>query len=183
MDSLRILFSHLCGQQHLWTLDGVTLPFCQRCTGLYVGAFCALVLVAAFRPRPNAFQYWLHGVFMLVMFPFGFHLVEHGGIIRTFTGALFAFGLVYYLALNPISLTSGWKGHSLWRSAAYFTLVIGAIVLLLTSVQRGGAGIAFLFTILGTLGLGVLVLLVAANLIMLPRIFRTLLHRPTASGT
>lgn len=181
MDLLRILFSYLCGQQHLWVLGGVALPFCQRCTGLYVGAFCAIILVAVFRPRPGVFLYWLHGVFMLAMFPFGFHLVEHGGLIRTFTGAVFAFGMVYYLALNPLSMTIGWKDYRPWHSAAYLMLASGTISLLLIGLHSGGAMSARLLSILGALGLAAILILVVANLICLPHTLRILLHRSSRS--
>jgi uncharacterized membrane protein len=109
MNDLRTLFSYVCGQQHCWVLGGQMLPFCQRCTGLYFGACCAIVLVAVVRPRPNALLYWVHGLFMLFMFPFGFHLVAHSARMRTLTGALFGFGLVYYLALNPFTSCRVWN--------------------------------------------------------------------------
>jgi hypothetical protein len=178
MDLLRILFSNICGQHNSWILGGVTLPFCQRCTGLYVGAFCAFLFIVFFRPRPGAFLYWLHGIFMLVMFPFGFHLVQHGGLVRTFTGALFAFGLVYYLALNPLSVRIGWKdGRQVW---AYLSFIAGAIVLLLASVSRGGAFVAAVLAGLGALGLAALVFLTLVNLLVLPGILRVLLrHSPS----
>jgi uncharacterized membrane protein len=177
MDLLRILFSYVCGQHNCWVLGGVTVPFCQRCTGLYVGAFCALFLIALFRPRPRAFLYWLHGILMLVMFPFGFHLVQHGGLVRTFTGALFAFGLVYYLALNPLSVRIGWKDSRRAWVGAYLALIVGTILLLLVSVTWGGAIVAALLALLGALGLAALVFLALANLLVLPGILRVLLHR------
>lgn len=181
MDLLRMVFSYICGQQHNWMLGEVTLPFCQRCTGLYVGAFCALMLIAAFRPRPSAFLYWLHGLFMLVMVPFGFHLVPHGGLIRTFTGALFAFGLVYYLALNPVSVWLGWKENRGLRIVEYLSLVAAIIVFLLIAVRWGGGITAMVLTSVGTLGLFGLVSLTAANLVVLPGILRVLLHRSVPS--
>jgi len=115
-----------------------------------------------------------------VMFPFGFHLVEHGGLVRTFTGALFAFGLVYYFALNPISVWSAWRPDRGSDVVKYVSLIAVFIALLLASVQWGGAAIAIALAALGTLGFSTLVILTAANLIVLPGILRTLLHRSAA---
>ena len=174
MNFLRILFSLVCGQQHCWVLGGLTLPLCQRCTGLYVGACCALILVLVFRLRPSAFLYSLHGLFLLVMFPFGFHLVAHGPLMRTFTGALFAFGLVYYLALNPVTLLHAWKAATPIRVLCYFALSAVSIALLLFSVQAGGSAMALVLSTLALFGLAGLALLAAANLLVLPATLRAL---------
>lgn len=174
---LRELFSHICGQQHCWVLDGQALPFCQRCTGLYAGAFCAFVLILIFRPRPNVFLYWIHGIFMLVMIPFGFHFIAHGGLMRTFTGALFGFGLVYYLALNPFTAWQAWKAATAWRTRAYLLLIAILLPLLLLTVRWGGGLSALFLTGLGVLGFAALCLLTAVNVAVLPGTFRTLRSR------
>lgn len=174
MNLLRILFSFVCGQQHCWVLGGITLPLCQRCTGLYAGAICALLLILLFRPRPGEFLYWLHGFFMLFMFPFGFHLVPHGALMRTFTGALFAFGLVYYLALNPLTALRIWKPERTSHVLFYLVLVAASIALLLWSVRTGGNIIAIALSAIAATGLAALVLLASANLIVLPATVRAL---------
>ena len=38
MDALRTAFSLICGQGRCFVIDGVPLPVCQRCLGLYIGA-------------------------------------------------------------------------------------------------------------------------------------------------
>ncbi|MDT8070980.1 MAG: DUF2085 domain-containing protein [Terriglobia bacterium] len=174
MNFLRALFSFVCGQQHCWTLGGQTLPFCQRCTGLYVGAFCALILILIFRLRPRPFLYWVHGICMLIMFPFGFHFVAHGGLMRTFTGALFGFGLVYYLALNPMTLWDKWKTNSASRVSAYFLLIATLIALLLFAVRTGGRITAIVLAGLGTVGFIDLSLLTVMNFVVLPATLRAL---------
>jgi uncharacterized membrane protein len=182
MNFFHELFSHVCGQQHCWVLGGQALPFCQRCTGLYVGAFCALMLILIFRPRPKEFLYWIHGIFMLVMVPFGFHLVAHGGLMRTLTGALFSFGLVYYLALNPFTAWQAWKDDSAGRTRTYLLLIAILLPLLLVTVRLGGGLSGLVLTGLGGLGFAALCLLTAVNLAVLPRTLRTLcrrsLHQP-----
>lgn len=181
MDALRTLFSFVCGQQHNWVLGGVTLPFCQRCTGLYVGAFGAFLLIIVLRPAPRALLYWLHGFFMLFMLPFGFHLLPHGGLMRTFTGTLFAFGLVYYLALNPLSVWIGWNHAPRAQILTYLSLIVTFIASLLICVRWGGAAIAQLLAIFGALGMVALLFLTITNLLVLPRVFRSLL-RDSASA-
>jgi hypothetical protein len=178
MNDLSTFFSYFCGQQHNWVLGAQALPFCQRCTGLYVGACFAMVLVIAFRPRPKALFYWLHGLFMLFMFPFGFHLIEHGALTRTFTGVLFSFGLVYYLALNPLTWWRAWRPDRVPRTVAYFAMLAACIALLLLSARLGGAVMALILTVLGVLGFAGLVLLTAVNLFVLPSTLRALRADP-----
>lgn len=174
MTHLRFLFSFVCGQQHCWVLGGQALPLCQRCTGLYVGVFCALILVFVFRPRPSAWLYSLHGLFMLIMFPFGFHLVAHGGVMRTFTGALFAFGIVYYLVLNPFTLLHAWSAAGPCRVFSYFSCLGVSIGLLLCAVLAGGNVTALVLSTLAISGLAALVMLTAVNFIVLPATLRAL---------
>ncbi len=179
---LRELFSHICGQQHCWIVGGQALPFCQRCTGLYVGAFCAFILILIFRPRPNVFLYWIHGIFMLVMIPFGFHLVAHGGLIRTCTGALFGFGLVYYLVLNPFTAWHAWKADTAWRTGAYVLLIATLLPLLLPTVRLGGGLSALALTLLGVFGFATLSLLTALNFVVLPGTVRILRSRSVSQS-
>lgn len=180
MDTLRILFSHICGQQHLWTLGGITLPFCQRCTGLYVGAFLAFAIITIQRPPASALLYWTHGSFMLLMFPFGFHLIPHGPLVRTLTGTLFAFGLVYFLLLNPVTAwlhrDRNWS-PVLLRHFLSIGLAAGAILI---AVSYGAATLGRMLTALGLAGFVCLALLTVANLVVLPSIIRSLLHRPAS---
>jgi uncharacterized membrane protein len=174
MNILRDLFLHICGQGHCWVLGGQTLPFCQRCTGLYVGAMFGLVLVLIFRPRPRTSLYWIHGILMLQMIPFGFHFIEHGPLLRTFTGTLFGFGLVYYLALNPFTAWRWWKPSEARRVALYLLLMGVVLSLLLVAVTLGGNFTALVVTGLGVLGLASLCLLTLLNLAVLPGTLRTL---------
>jgi uncharacterized membrane protein len=174
MNLLHQLFSHICGQQHCWVLGGQALPFCQRCTGLYVGAFLALIVIFICRLRPNRFLYWLHGLFMLLMIPFGFHLVSQGGLGRTLTGALFGFGLAYYLVLNPFTAWQCWKSSESEKIASYLLLMGFLLSLILLSVYAGGWVSAFGVTFLGVFGFLGLCFFTAVNLILLPQCLRSL---------
>jgi uncharacterized membrane protein len=101
LDFLHQLFSHLCGQNlaHTWSLGGEALPCCQRCTGVYVGAFVAALLHLVRRPQPTSFWRWLNGAFLLFMVPAGFHWFPQGPELRAASGILFGFGIVAFLWL------------------------------------------------------------------------------------
>jgi hypothetical protein len=108
LELLQHVFGCLCGQDpaHTWAPGGVLLPFCQRCTGLYVGACVAAALHLRFRPAPRPRWLWLNGGFLLFMVPFGFHWLPQGPVLRAATGVLFGFGLVAYCAL-PFGKAAG----------------------------------------------------------------------------
>jgi uncharacterized membrane protein len=136
---LREIFSYVCGQQHNWAPGGVNLPFCQRCTGLYVGAVPALLLILGFKPKPTSRMLWLHGICMLVMIPFGYHLLAQTGEERTLTGQLFAFGLIFYLTLLPADRLPKWK--ALWQSNSQSYLIACVMVLLGLQVDIAWGGL------------------------------------------
>ncbi len=169
MIALHQLFFHVCGQAHVWSLGGQELPLCQRCTGLYVGAACALALWLLFRPRPSNALLWIHGGALLLMVPFGYHLVPQSAEVRTLTGWLFSFGLVYFLLLLPAGrLRAGFSEHPAWygRGAAAGTAV------LIASLHLGGNGVAALLAWAAAAGLAALAFLAAVNILVLPGSFR-----------
>jgi uncharacterized membrane protein len=104
LEILAHWFAAVCGQDpgHTWAPGGILLPCCQRCTGLYVGAGVAALLHLWLRPRLTGRFLEIHGAFLLVMAPFGFHWVSQGPMLRTLTGMLFGFAVVTFLWL-PLS--------------------------------------------------------------------------------
>ena len=102
LDLLRHVFGWVCGQNpaHTWSPGGELLPLCQRCTGVYVGAFVAVLLHLAWRPAPTTRWLWLNGAFLLLMIPFGFHWIPQNAELRCGSGILFGFGLVAFLWLT-----------------------------------------------------------------------------------
>ncbi len=99
MELLTSLFALVCGQNpgHTWAPGGVLLPCCQRCAGLYCGAGLALFLHLWLRPRLTANFLYVHGGFLLLMVPFGYHWVPQGPVLRTISGFLFGAGLMTFL--------------------------------------------------------------------------------------
>lgn len=100
--TLHEVFSWVCGQAtaHTWAVGGTELPCCQRCTGLYLGALAALLSLVAPRPVATGRFLWIHGGFLLVMVPFGFHWLPQGALIRGVTGVLFGFAVVTFLGVS-----------------------------------------------------------------------------------
>ena len=101
LEALTHLFAAVCGQNpaHTWALGGMVLPCCQRCTGLYVGACVAAALHVCLRPKPTGRFLEMHGLFLLLMLPFGLHWLPQGPAIRAVTGVLFGFAVVTFLWL------------------------------------------------------------------------------------
>ena len=157
---LNYAFSFICGQNNCWYLGGSVLPMCQRCTGLYVGSACALLCWLGWRPKPASLVLWAHGVFLLLMIPFGYHLVPQTAAVRTITGWLFAFGLVYYMATFgfPSPVTTGARppiklaAWSQTNSCYYFGCLLLGIVLLLAAIHFGAAVAAHVLSVLAALG-------------------------------
>jgi len=122
MDWLFNAFGWVCGQNssHTWVLAGQSLPFCERCTGLYAGVGLAWIALSVLRPRLTASFLWCHAGLLVLMGPFGFHIIQQTAWLRTASGVWFGFGLVALL--------------NLWRSPAAFGSTRGYWVALLLAV-------------------------------------------------
>jgi uncharacterized membrane protein len=163
VELLGNVFSSVCGSTNVWALGGELLPFCQRCTGLYVGSATALAVYSVARPRPTAGLLWLHGALLVQMAPFGYHWVPQGGIVRTVTGFAFACGLVYYLLQIPFEHHIVLRHGSFQRALA---VLLGVLLLLLVSVQAGGPALAVVLAWFGFLGLVSLTLLTSTSFVL-----------------
>lgn len=177
MAGLDQIFSYLCASDHRWVLGGELLPFCQRCTGLYVGGAMAAVLYALFRPRPTWRVLAVHALLLVQMAPFGYHWVAQNGAVRTLTGQLFAFGLVYALALNPTEQLGLWRKSRNERAALYALGGLLSIAALQLAVHWGAMATAVALAWTGFLGLLLFAALVLANFLALPWAIWELLRR------
>lgn len=141
------------------------LPMCQRCTGFYVGAAVALALLFIFRPRPGSMFRYVHLFLVIAMAPFGFHLVEHGAILRTVSGHWFGFGVAGLLWLMPARLLTDKPQRQ--RCLPHFQIALASILVLPVCAVWGGKAGAFLIIGLAIAGWMALVGLVAANLALI----------------
>lgn len=159
-------FGFVCGQPlgRTWSLEGEWLPFCQRCTGLYIGAVIALALQLFLRIRLGPRLLGVYGLLLVQLAPFGLHLLPETEILRTLSGMAFSFGLVGFLWLLPqerLNLGSFPNASTLWR---YAILALLSLLGLILAVRSGGAMTAFVLSLLGLLGLFVVLLLILLNL-------------------
>jgi uncharacterized membrane protein len=127
LEFLDHLFAAVCGQnpEHTWAPGGVPLPFCQRCTGLYVGAAIAWLLHCWLRPRPTTRFLQIHGAFLLYMAPCGFHWLPQGPVLRTLSGVLFGFAVVAFLWLPMGDAMERWARGN-WRFSRRQSVVLGS---------------------------------------------------------
>ena len=166
---LHDAFFLVCGQaaDRTWAPGGEWLPFCQRCTGLYVGALAALALALVFRVQPGPGRLWFGGLCLLQMVPLGFHWVAQGAVVRTLSGWFFAFGLVDFLWLLPAARCCFVKGPSARRSGLQALLFAAGSIGVLIVVLYGGVVAARVLAWLGFAGWIGLALLVPGNVILL----------------
>jgi uncharacterized membrane protein len=163
-DLLRQVFALVCGQAlaHTWAPGNCPLPFCQRCTGLYVGALLAGLIHVTLRPTPTRARLWTYGALLLQMIPLGYHWLPQTGPVRTLSGLAFAFGLVGFLTL----LTKPARPP---RLALELALALAGGVLVLWLAGNGGLPGAWILSVAGLAGLVFLAGLVVVNVVLLVR--------------
>jgi uncharacterized membrane protein len=95
MSILNYLFSFLCSQDPLrsFVIDGHILPFCQRCTGLYMGLgiTCLFLLASRLYKKglPPLSVIYVNIASLLIMPIFGFHFLDPGPAWRFWSGLLY----------------------------------------------------------------------------------------------
>jgi hypothetical protein len=148
------------------------LPFCQRCTGLYVGACVATVLHLWLRPSMSGRFLGIHAGFLLAMAPFGFHWVAQGPVLRTLTGVLFGFAVITFLWLPLKARAEDLRARGNGTRERDFPqadetpalLWVGATLLLLPTITSwGGTIAAYTLSGLAFCGALALVTLIVAN--------------------
>ncbi len=101
-ESVLSLYSHFCHQlpERTFSVGGVSLGFCSRCTGFYGGLFLGGLTVA----RNVGWRLIGFPVLILLVAPalidFWFDLSSHvwgGNLLRCFTGLLAAFGIMQFV--------------------------------------------------------------------------------------
>jgi hypothetical protein len=121
----------------------------------------------------------MHGVLLVLMVPFGYHLVPQNGEVRTLTGLLFAVGLTYFLALNPALRWRPWQSQS-GNERAYWAVIVISLPLLLLAVHWESGLAAPVLAWMGVAGLMGFAGLTLANLALLSLPVWHRLHRPAS---
>jgi hypothetical protein len=170
-DALLDLFSLVCGRYpgHVWAPGGFELPCCQRCTGLYVGAFCALVLQALYRPPARAGYVWAHLALLAQLVPCAMYWVPQGPISRTLSGAAFASALVAFLRLLPQEAWPAWLRPKERGNAGYWLGLAASLAGMLALALGGGRPGAVVLSVLTAAGACSLAALALLNLACLAR--------------
>ena len=95
MSIINYIFSFLCSQDpsRSFAIDGRLLPFCQRCTGLYLGlgiTFVYLLLTRHYKKGlPPAGIIYVNIAGLMIMPVFGFHLLDPGPPWRLWSGLIY----------------------------------------------------------------------------------------------
>jgi len=103
MSALNYLFSSLCSQDPLrsFAIDGHLLPFCQRCTGLYMGLGITSLFLLASRlykkGLPSLSVIYVNIASLMIMPVFGFHLLDPGPAWRFWSGLIYGNAIVSLL--------------------------------------------------------------------------------------
>ncbi len=160
-------FGWVCGQSqaHTWSPGGEQLPCCQRCTGVYVGAFAATLLHLAWRPAPTSRWLGLNGALLLFIIPSGFYWIPQNPELRCASGVLFGFSLVAFLRLclaRP-SQTNFPKRNSWPQLAGFAATVIACLVFIPLLAGSGSSMAAHLLGAAAAGGALALLALVLAN--------------------
>lgn len=172
LDLLRHVFGWVCGQDpaHTWSPGGELLPLCQRCTGVYAGAFVAALLHLAWPPAPTPRWLWLNGAFLLFILPSGFYWIPQNAELRSASGILFGFGLVGFLWLTlPRKDEPASAKNSRPQLAAFAASLIAALALIPLLAEDSNALAAGILTAACTAGAVGLAVLLFANLFFLLR--------------
>ena len=101
MNVLSTIFSFLCHQNpaRSFYIDGMLLPLCQRCTGLYVGMGISFIWLIANRyykkGLPPRIIIYVNIASVLIMGVFGYHLLDPGPGWRLWSGLIFGNAVAY----------------------------------------------------------------------------------------
>src|SRR4030042_1569635 len=134
MSALNYFFSFLCSQDPLrsFAIEGRLLPFCQRCTGLYIGlgitSFFLLPSRLYKKGLPPTSVIYVNIASLLIMPVFGFHLLDPGPAWRFWSGLLYG-NAVASLLMPSTSIICGEgrgvaasKPKALGMASAEFTI-------------------------------------------------------------
>ena len=90
MDVLTHVFAYVCGQGRCFVIDGVPLPVCQRCLGLYLGALLTALWPLGWRlwrsGLPGRRAVIVEAIALATAMLAGLHVIEGGATWRLLCG-------------------------------------------------------------------------------------------------
>jgi uncharacterized membrane protein len=173
-DLLGHIFGLVCGQnpEHTSIIAGVRMPCCQRCVGLYIGAFGAILLLRIVRPALTRRFMWAHGAMLALMLPFGLYWISQGPTLRMLSGLSAGFGMTAFMwaGLGGSHLARPSSSRTALRLYTAWLLLICAVVPLLASVDTAwGAWLLAALVVAGLLALTLLAMKVVSRSLALLR--------------
>ena len=131
MTAVSYIFSFLCSQDpsRSFAIAGHLLPFCQRCTGLYLGlgiTFIYLLLSRHYKKGlPPTSVIYVNIASLLVMPVFGFHLLDPGPAWRLWSGLIYGNAIVSLLLPATSIICNGGRtfGQYTKRSTSSFFIL------------------------------------------------------------
>ncbi len=160
------VFEFFCHQnpERCWAPRGITLPVCQRCTGVYVGVLLALLTIIIIRSPVTRKLLVFHLVLVLQAIPFGLHFIPETPEIRLLSGQLFSVGIVYFLTAGLVE-NSRWKLPASCKNYIFATVLCLLFLQLVVRLPFPFAAAALNFS--AVLGLVIFICLVIVNIISL----------------
>jgi uncharacterized membrane protein len=126
MNIINYIFSFLCSQEvsRSFVIYGHTLPFCNRCAGVYIGlgiSFVYLLVSGCYKKGllPRSVTY-MNIASLLIMPIFGFHFLDPGPAWRLWCGLIF--GNAIALLLCPATLVICNQDKAFGRNTKVSTL-------------------------------------------------------------
>jgi hypothetical protein len=106
--TLQTLFAHICGQNRCFLIDGMSLPICQRCLGLYaavaITGACLLITGTWRQGLPPRGIIWLHAGMLLAAMLGGLHVIDTGPTWRLICGLWTGHVVITWLLTGIASL-------------------------------------------------------------------------------
>ncbi len=130
MDAVESLLSVFCCGNELrsFVINGEVLPFCQRCTGVYIGlgiTFIYLLATGYYRrgaPRGGVLLANLACIGVMVVF--GYHILDPGARWRLWSGLIFGNAVAWLVFPSVCQLWAGPDCRSRSAGRAFLPLFI-----------------------------------------------------------
>ena len=151
------VFGFLCHQDptRSFAPSETALAICARCTGVYVGFVLALPILTLVRRLGGKAMICLHGIMVMQVVVFGFHLVSHGPMVRTLSGQMFAVGLMYFLFQAARPSQPSEVQPTVRCLVGYILATAAALVALQLLVRLDQSWTATMVNVLALIGLGI----------------------------
>ncbi len=159
MDAVESLLSLFCSGNELrsFVVNGQVLPFCQRCTGVYIGLGITFIYLLATgyyrRGAPRRAVLLTNLACIGVMVVFGYHILDPGARWRLWSGLIFGNAVAWLVFPSAWQLWAG-SGNNLKSSGRGFWPLFIFLNVLPLWFPFGWAGARVAVDVLALAGLG-----------------------------